>query len=485
MTEPAAPIKLGKRSVFWAGLETVGTVLLTMATMLLMARLMTPQMFGTGALVLGAVQLLDLFAGGLFHDGLIQSPDTDENAYDKAFSLMMIIAGAMISLFLIGALVCDHTASGAVAWLLFGASLSLLPTSALGIANARLRRGMSFRDVAWPSLLGRFSGCATGIGFAVADFGAWSLIAQYGVGMTVQAVAIYVGTGWCPTMRRSYRSLWPICRFALPYAFMHAMIGLRIQLFQLMVAVFVNLTGAGFVNVAFRLTTTPVGVLTTAFTNIGLPLLARQQHSRGDMERAFLGFTRLVLPATVPTFIGLALVANQLVPTVLGKEWIQSVPLIQLLAVGAAAGFMRFPASTVLRALGHVRFSFCSAAFQLALTTTGMVFIHYVEGSYSLTAAVAVFVIPVFIQLPVVIFCLHRVAHIDYRVSLQSFVPVLVATIVMVCAVREVELRTAALPIIVSLALQIVTGGVTSIGVILLTDTGSRLVVVSSVRRGV
>ncbi|WP_428491970.1 oligosaccharide flippase family protein [Rhodopila sp.] len=476
-------MQLGKRSVFWAGLDTGGAVLLTMATMLLMARLMTPAMFGTGALVLGTIQLLDLFAGGLFHDGLIQAPEIDDTAYEKAFWLMMIVAGMMISLFLVGALFCDDTTAGGVAWLLFGASLSLLPTSALGIANARLRRDLSFRDVALPSLLGRLGGCAAGIGFAASGFGAWSLIVQYNAGMMVQAVATYARTGWRPTPRLSYRSLWPICRFALPYAFMHAMIGIRTQLFQFMVAIFINLTGAGFVNLAFRLTSTPLGVLNTAFTNIGLPLLARQQHSQGDMERAYLDLTRLVLPVTVPTFVGLALVAKQFVPIVLGAEWTRSVPLVQLLAIGGAIAFMRFPASTVLRALGYVRFSFFSAMFQLVFTTIGMVVIFYVEDSHALTAAVAVWVIPALIQLPVAICCLHRVARISFRTSLRGILPVIVATFAMVCMVREVDLTTVDTPILTSLMLQIVTGGLTAIGTFLLIDRKSRLVVFSSVRR--
>ena len=75
-------IRLSKMSVFWASAEMTGNTIFAIAAMLLMARLLGPSQFGIGAIAIGTVSCLNVFVEGLFHDGLIQNPDTDDERFE-------------------------------------------------------------------------------------------------------------------------------------------------------------------------------------------------------------------------------------------------------------------------------------------------------------------------------------------------------------------------------------------------------------------
>src|SRR5690349_14973266 len=87
-----------KRSLAWIAAEISGSTGITMITMLLMARMMTPEQFGTGALVLGGVAFISLWVGGFFHDALIQRANIDDHAFEAALTVTVIAGLAVVAL---------------------------------------------------------------------------------------------------------------------------------------------------------------------------------------------------------------------------------------------------------------------------------------------------------------------------------------------------------------------------------------------------
>jgi PST family polysaccharide transporter len=476
---PLPSLGLGKKSLMWAAAESGGGAALTMAVMLLMARMMGPEDFSTAALVIGGVQFVNLFVEGLFHDGLIQNPDTDDEKFETALSLVLIIAMGLVAAAAIVALAIRHTPWAPAGWLVVGAALSLPFSGAVGIANARMRRDMIFREVARAALTARAAVSVLGLGLAYLGLGAWSLVIQYTGIIVLQALILYGQSAWRPRLRGSFGVLLPICRFAVPYALMHSLVGLRIQGFLWAVTALMGVTASGFVSVAFRLTTTPQNIMASAFTNLGLPLLARHQSSRPELERSFVLVTQIVMSTTVPAFVGLALTASDLVPVLLGTKWMPAIPLVQVLALGAALGFLRFSASALLRALGHVRYSFASSLFQLTFTMIGM----FVLQVHDLRTAAWLWVLPAALQLPLALFVACRVSTLGWRMALGSLLPVLTATAAMavvVVAVGEALLTEAP---IYRLGAKIACGAATAVLILLLADGRSRTIIAAFFRK--
>jgi polysaccharide transporter, PST family len=312
-----------KRSLAWIAAEISGSTGITMITMLLMARMMTPEQFGTGALVLGGVAFISLWVGGFFHDALIQRANIDDHAFEAALTATVIAGLAVVALATV-AIIILAPAGGLwtrVGGLFAGASLALPFGGMLGVVSARMRRDLLFSEIAQGSLVGRLTGCTIGLGMAYSGFGAVSLVAQAVSDLALQSMMLMARSRWRPKPSLNIAKLVTLCRFALPNAIVHSIAAARLQGYLLMITGFISLTATGFVNVAFRITYTPQIILATNFTHLALPILARHQNSPQEMEGAFCLVTRLVLSVTVPVFIGLALVAEDAVPLLLGGEW--------------------------------------------------------------------------------------------------------------------------------------------------------------------
>nr|WP_274607260.1 oligosaccharide flippase family protein [Paracraurococcus ruber] len=456
---------MNRRSVAWITAETMVNTLLMLGTMLLMARLVGPSEFARAALLIGLVQLVNLYVEGFFHDALIQHREAGEDAFASAF---WVVQWAGLLGLMVAAGGCALAGPGWArdAALLLAAAASLPFSGATGIMNARLRREFRHDRVAQSTILSRLLAASAGIGVAAAGAGAWGLVTQFTVAAAANAALLAWRSGWRPRRTLSVAALRPLVRFALPNAAMHTLSGARLQGFTMLVAGLLGLTAAGYVNMAFRLVTTPQVILNLQLMNLGFPVLARQQADRVALTEAYRLVTKMVTTAALPIFAGLALVAGDVVPLVLGPGWMPSVPLLQILALGAALGFLRLAGSFLLRALGHVRFSFHNAVIQLVLTLGGLLLLRPSDPAQ----AVVLWVLPAMVTAAATLPIVRRVAGIDLTTQLRAVLPSLTATLAMAMAVLSLP----QLPVAADLVCKALVGATTFATALLLLDRDAR-----------
>jgi len=140
---------------------------------------------------------------------------------------------------------------------------------------------------------------------------------------------------------------------------------------------------------------------------------------------------------------------------------------------------MRFPASSLLRALGYVRYSFASSSFQLVFTLLGI----FVLRPGDLQTIVWLWVLPTFVQLPVTLFVVARVSVIRWRVIGASFLKVLTATAIMSVVVLAVADAMRDQAMLARLLGEVASGAVTAGTILLLTDGRSRSAIAGILRK--
>jgi O-antigen/teichoic acid export membrane protein len=464
------------RNGFWIVSDSIFTAVISLLTVLVMARLVSPEDFGIAAIVNGVTLLLNLYVEGLFHDALIQNRNAEEREYGYALWFVETVACVLVGSVMLAALVLPAE-QARFAWLGVG-SLAALPFSGfVGVANSRERRGLSYRRIALASIVGRTLGCGIGIALALLGWGVWSLIIQLTSGYAIQALLLLAQVRWLPRPRLSLEALRESLRFALPYALMHTISGLRLQVFTLLVAVFSSLTAAGYLNVAFRLTITPQTAINTTLMNFGFPLLAASRTSREALQRQFERVTKIACVTAVPAFVGMALVAPQLVPLAFGPGWERVVVPVQILALAAAAGFMRISGSFLARVEGHVRYSLFNAVFQLAFVTLFMAVLQPQDE----LVAVLIWSAPILVVVPATAWLVGRLSALSLKNQFLMFLPSLLGLLVMAGAVKLFDLYPG-LPAAADFLGRVVAGAIAFTAVVLLFDTSLRQDVLHAAR---
>ncbi len=467
-----------RRSAFWVVADLGTNTLVSMLGILLMARLVGPQQFGTAAVAVGLIQVINLYVQGLLHDALIRDRTISEDAFDQGFWLTAAIGGALATIAACAAVVLHGTQQATLALLIFAASLSLPFSGMTGICNARLRRALDYRIVAVPSVASRLLAVVIGIGTAMAGAGGWSLVIQFVGGAIAQAIGLLLISRWRPRFSLSIAALRPLWRFALPYAVMHSLVGLRTQGFVSLVAVFGGYAAAGYVNVAFRLTLTPQVLLTTSLTDVGLPLMALELHDRKALEAAFLRFDKWTALAFPVVFFGLAACSDLVVRVVLGLAWLPSAPAMAIFAVCSGLYLLRVPSSLLLRVLGHVRYSLLNSIMHLVVTLGGLLWLQ----PRSLLLASLLWFAPLVPLMPLTIMAVRREAGLSALTQLRHLRAPVGFVACMLGAVFIVQRATGQLPPAEALAAAISAGGITYLTLLLLIDREARALAARQLR---
>jgi O-antigen/teichoic acid export membrane protein/orotate phosphoribosyltransferase len=449
---------LNRSHVTWVMTDTVVTSGLSIGTLLIVARIVSPDDFGKAAIVLGVTQLANLFVEGLFHDALIQRRDITARIAGAALAFVLTLATALFLLSAGFLAVFPKMLGAEQDWLVVGALFSLLFSGPIGVANALMRRKFDFATVARASVIGKLLGCTVGVAIAVTGGGAFSLIWQYTAGAIFQCALIVPSAFGQLKLNLRFATLGSLLRFAMPYALMHSLVAARLQCFMLVVATLLGLRTAGFVNVAFRFTTTAQLILTSTFSNLTFPLLAAQQDAlHPDLAAAFQTSTKLITICAMPAFVGLSLVAADFIPVAMGPGWEATIPLVAVLSAGAAISFLRLSSSFLLRALGYVRFSFWNATLHLVVILGGILLLQ------PKTALDMVFcwTIPTVIQLLITWAVVAHVARIGWKCQIAPAIPAIVATAVMAAVVLVLSDIVADHAAPIRLAVKTLAGGVT------------------------
>lgn len=83
------------------------------------------------------------------------------------------------------------------------------------------------------------------------------------------------------------------------------------------------------------------------------PLMSAVQSERERMNRAFDGALRAIVIVTFPIFVGMAVVAEPMILTLIGEKWRPAVPFLQVLCIVGALWPVQSLNLSVLRATGH------------------------------------------------------------------------------------------------------------------------------------
>jgi teichuronic acid exporter len=112
----------------------------------------------------------------------------------------------------------------------------------------------------------------------------------------------------------------------------------------------------GLYGMAWNLANTPLEKIVTLVTTLIPAYLSRVQKDMGALRQYLRSLTEVIALATFPTTIGLALVAREAVPLILGHKWDGMIAPLEILSVYAAFRSIVALLSKVLTAVGKVRF---------------------------------------------------------------------------------------------------------------------------------
>jgi O-antigen/teichoic acid export membrane protein len=448
------------RGAVWAAAETWGLQLAQFGLFLILARLLGPEAYGLVGIAL-TVNIVGeaLISEGGWIEAIVQRRDLDIRHLDAAFwALLALGIGlsvvACCSAPLLAALFDQPRIT------VLTALLSLaLPLRCLAVVpEALLCRHLDFAPLAVRSLLSVAIAGIGGVTLAVNGVGVWSLLAYYLLQPLTAGLLVWHSVDYRPAMAISRPHLRSLLPFVGTMLVDRAVVTTDSLLPRLVIGYLLGPGPLGHYTIARKVIELAAQLLTKPIMKAGLSGFASSAGEPEELRRLFGWAVILGMAVACPGFLGLALVAPEIVALALDAEWKPAIGIIQILALCGPALVTARLCAVLLYGLGR-------PGTQLAANCGGLLLLlALLAVGTPLSGAVvaALIVARTYLALPWHLVLVRRVTEINPMRPLLKTGPTLGAVAVMVMAV--VAFRWTFSPQLGTLPLLVGSMGVGALG---------------------
>ncbi|HSA54086.1 MAG TPA: oligosaccharide flippase family protein, partial [Gemmatimonadaceae bacterium] len=219
--------------------------------------------------------------------------------------------------------------------------------------DALLQRDLRFRARAIPELGLLLVKAAVAIPLAAAGFGVWSLVWGQLVGQALWTVLLWVIVPWRPGREIPRELIRPVFGYGRGIVAVNVLAVVVHHVDVVMVGRLFGPAVLGFYQMAEKLPDIAVTLLVRATSKVLFPAFSRL-HAGGEALRdMYASSLRYLSLLTTPAAVGLVMLAEPIVLTVFGAQWLPSVPILRALAVYAGIRALSATAGDVLKAIGR------------------------------------------------------------------------------------------------------------------------------------
>lgn len=425
-----------RRSVLFSAGEKYVTQALTIATTMVMARLLTPAETGLYLTTWAVVMLADSFRDFGVGNYIVQAKMLDRREVRTAFTitLALSLATALAISFGSGA-IARFYGDPALVPLLTLASLAFIVTPFGTTVSALLRRDLAFRALAGVNVAAAALNAAATISLGLLGYGAasflWAYVLSNGVAVILMIAARPDLWAFRPCLAR-WRPLLSFGTVSTGVAVVNVAYDV---LPRLALGKILGFGATGLYGRAIGVCQLPDRMLVSALQPVVLPAMAAHSRAGRSLKQAYLQGHRIVSAFQWPALAILALLADPVVRLLLGAQWMEAVPLVRVMALATMAlapAFMTYP---VLVATGRVPDALRASLISLP-PSIGLLLLAAPHGVLAVAASLLV-VAP--LQMAVALAFIRRAIGLRWRdlgaASWQSAIMTLAASVAPALAV--------------------------------------------------
>jgi len=368
-------------SFAWMGSAQFFGQLVTWTSTILVIRLLEPSDYGLRAMATVFFSFLLMLSDLGVGAAIVQAKKIDDNdaRYIQGFIILFNLAG--LALTVLGAgLVADFFDEPRLIPLLYALSGSFVLMALYVLPQAMLERELKFKSKAQVEFSAMITGASVSLGAAFLGFGVWSLIAGTIAIHLVRAIGFNLVHRGAPLPRWSFG---PAARFL---RFGGIVIIDRILWFfytHVDVVIAGKILGketVGFYSVALSLSALPIAKVMPILNQVSFSAFSRIQHDRERVRDNVLRAVHFGFVIFLPVLWGMALVAPEAIPLLLGANWEHLILPFQLITVILPLKAVATLLPPALFGIGRPGVS----AVNMAITTGIMTLAFYVGAQYGL-----------------------------------------------------------------------------------------------------
>lgn len=374
-----------------------------------LARLLSPSDFGIVAMATAVVALVEMLGDFGFHVYLVQKKDLGKQDLDTAWTFQVLL-GLAQSLILVGSGPYVGQFYGeprlSEVFYVLGAAVFVGGFRNIGIVS--FQKELKFHLEFFLRIPSKAIGVVLGVILAYTMRNYWALVIGISSQRITEVVASYLLCRYRP--RFSVQGAGDLFRFS-KWLYINTTLSFLLQRSpDLVLGKLAGQYAVGLFSVSHSIATLPTSEFVDPIARATFPSYVKLRHDLAVLRNGYLNVLSLIAFFSIPMGVGIAVLAESLVPALLGQKWASAVPLLQVLAFGGILKTLQSNAGSVFLAQGrpwtvtglwamktcvlvpilivfsmHSKALGASWAFLLAEAFVGPLFLHYVFRSLNIS----------------------------------------------------------------------------------------------------
>ena len=303
------------RSVKWTALEKISVQGIQFLLGLIMARLLTPEDYGTVGMLAIFIAISGTFIDSGFSNAMIRKNDKTEADYCTVFYFNIVIAIVCYAvLFIVAPWVADFFHIPLLCPILRVQSVSLILNSLMGVQVARLTIDLNFKALAQRNVFASLASGVIGVALAYMGWGVWALVAQTIMGSFISLAFIWIYCRWIPQQgfsRKSFNYLWGYGSKLMASGLLHT---IYTNLTTLIIGRYFSSKDLGVYSRGTQIATYPANITNDVLGKVTFPIFAKIQN---DDSRLIHVYRKYICITSMIIFFGCVLLAAIARPLVL------------------------------------------------------------------------------------------------------------------------------------------------------------------------
>lgn len=321
-------------SFIWKYLERSSVQIVSFIVSIILARILSPEDYGSIALVLVFINISSVFIEGGLNSALIQKKNCTKEDYSSIFYISMLVALAVYILIFFFAPFFGHFyRNSELCIVLRVIGIGLFFNVVNSIQNAYVSKQLLFRKLFVSSFAGVLVSAIIGISMAYYGYGIWALVVQYLVSSFSIMVVMWFTVKWRPVKILSIQRFKSLFQYGWKIMVTNMTISLFTNIRSLIIGKVFTPSALAFFDRGKQFPSVIMDNIIASIQSVMFPVLSYEQDSlikiKSMMRRSITISSYLIFPLLT----GLLVISKPLVIVLLTEKWIEAIPFIRIFCI--------------------------------------------------------------------------------------------------------------------------------------------------------
>ena len=302
-----------------------------MLVSIILARLLSPEDYGTIALITVFISILQVFVDSGLGNALIQKIDADDLDFSTVFYFNIILGLLLYAgIFSVAPLIAKFYDNVTLISVIRISSLTIVISGVKNIQQAIISKRLIFKKFFFATVAGTLGSAVLGIIMAYMGFGVWALVTQQIFNSLVDTIILWLTVKWRPIRAFSLVRLKKLFSYGWKLLASNLINAIYNDVRQLIIGKMYSSSDLAYYNKGKQFPDLFVTNINTSIDSVLFPVMSEKQN---DKKRVKQMTRRSIMVSSYlmwPCMFGIMAIGKPLIKLLLTDKWLPSLPFLYI-----------------------------------------------------------------------------------------------------------------------------------------------------------